>query len=428
MNSPNSETIDEQLTAYLDGELSNSERTELELRLVEDPSLRIRLAELRKAVDLLDELPETPHDQQFTKSTLELVVRDLTNNGAVSTNSVGNTVRQVQWFTWPRFLLPLALVLCVGTIVGASIAYNQNQKTLREVSLAANITGLTDANELVVLLNLNRDREVLDLLKEHLLERTFLEIPTSPAERKTWVVSLTPTQLAKLESSREKLHKLDKETYNRFAAIQSQLEGHNERLSLQETVQLVGIVMDNLPNSKRQDLDGLSADQRTVFLREQIFLKAAMHYSTQLPPADAAAIEEWATTTLVPAINAELNSSNRRPNMDIKSLLDILWFRRRVEDGFELDNQHEMVAELINKLSPLGSKLLSGINRNDQLVVLSAWIVPNQATSTQRLLEAYEKINRDVRDEIDLVSPEQSRRLLEENSRRPTIPSRPRTR
>ncbi len=64
------ESIDEQLTAYLDGELSPKESLSIEQALVEDESLRLRLAELRKAYDLLDELPETPHDQRFTQSTL----------------------------------------------------------------------------------------------------------------------------------------------------------------------------------------------------------------------------------------------------------------------------------------------------------------------------------------------------------------------
>ena len=77
MNLPDTEQIDEQLTAYLDGELSPAEATVLEASLVDDEELRVRLAELRQAYDLLDEVPETPHHQRFTKSTLELVIKDI---------------------------------------------------------------------------------------------------------------------------------------------------------------------------------------------------------------------------------------------------------------------------------------------------------------------------------------------------------------
>lgn len=48
MNAPSTEEIDEQLTAYLDGELSPEESFALESRLVDDERLRLRLAELRR--------------------------------------------------------------------------------------------------------------------------------------------------------------------------------------------------------------------------------------------------------------------------------------------------------------------------------------------------------------------------------------------
>ena len=66
---PEMNDLDEQLTAYLDGELSSDESKDLEQRLIDDETLRMRLAELRKSYELLDELPETPYDQRFTQST-----------------------------------------------------------------------------------------------------------------------------------------------------------------------------------------------------------------------------------------------------------------------------------------------------------------------------------------------------------------------
>ena len=53
---PEMNDLDEQLTAYLDGELSSDESKDLEQRLIDDETLRMRLAELRKSYELLDEL------------------------------------------------------------------------------------------------------------------------------------------------------------------------------------------------------------------------------------------------------------------------------------------------------------------------------------------------------------------------------------
>ena len=46
MNAQDLDAITEQLTAYLDGELSSEEATAIEARLVDDESLRLRLAEM----------------------------------------------------------------------------------------------------------------------------------------------------------------------------------------------------------------------------------------------------------------------------------------------------------------------------------------------------------------------------------------------
>ena len=108
MSDRETDAIDEELTAYLDGELPPSESNSLERRLVEDEFLRTRLAELRKAYDLLDELPDTPHNKSFTQTTIEMVIADVKRSGdqtAIKPSVAGvdsvSKSRISQWFTWP---------------------------------------------------------------------------------------------------------------------------------------------------------------------------------------------------------------------------------------------------------------------------------------------------------------------------------------
>jgi anti-sigma factor RsiW len=65
--------IDEEIVAYLDGELDPASVARVERRLAEDPAYRARLGQLQRAWDLLDALQRTEADDQFTQSTVAMV-------------------------------------------------------------------------------------------------------------------------------------------------------------------------------------------------------------------------------------------------------------------------------------------------------------------------------------------------------------------
>jgi anti-sigma factor RsiW len=65
--------IDEEIVAYLDGELDPRTSTQVEQRLSDDPAYRARLAQLQRAWDLLDSLHRTEADDDFVNSTVAMV-------------------------------------------------------------------------------------------------------------------------------------------------------------------------------------------------------------------------------------------------------------------------------------------------------------------------------------------------------------------
>jgi anti-sigma factor RsiW len=67
------DTLDEQLVAYLDGELSAEEAFGVEQRLAHDPEARQRLRRLQSAWDLLDDLPRADVDLNFTQTTVSMI-------------------------------------------------------------------------------------------------------------------------------------------------------------------------------------------------------------------------------------------------------------------------------------------------------------------------------------------------------------------
>lgn len=65
--------IQEELVAYLDGELDDEASERVIQRLRSDPHYRQKLNEMQAAWDLLDELPRVEPTDSFTQSTIEMI-------------------------------------------------------------------------------------------------------------------------------------------------------------------------------------------------------------------------------------------------------------------------------------------------------------------------------------------------------------------
>ncbi len=65
--------IDEQLVAYLDGELDDESSRQIEERLTTDSTLRDQLSRLERTWDVLDELEQVEVDEDFARTTIEMV-------------------------------------------------------------------------------------------------------------------------------------------------------------------------------------------------------------------------------------------------------------------------------------------------------------------------------------------------------------------
>lgn len=76
----NSSAVDpdqEQLVAYLDGEMDADSAQAVEERLARDADFRQTLNDLERSWDLLDDLPQPTSDDAFTKTTVEMVTLQL---------------------------------------------------------------------------------------------------------------------------------------------------------------------------------------------------------------------------------------------------------------------------------------------------------------------------------------------------------------
>ena len=422
MNLPDMEMVDEQLTAYLDGELSPVESAQLERSLVDDEKLRMRLTELRQAYDLLDEIPETPHNQRFTKSTLELVIKDLalpkTNASSdqivSSVKSIGKTS---DLWKWSRSIALVSSLAAIGAVIALIVTFVNARRELKDLGLIAAVRGLEDVNELSIAVKLSKETEAIAVLRDNLQDKLVPPPPDSVWQRKTWVQSLTPLQVSKLDSDRERMNKLDRDTRTRLAAIESQIESLPDHESIQETVHVVGLVLDSMGSSKRNDMAVMKSDRRFEFLKELICMRAAVYYAARISDGEKAALEKWDLETFRPALMLAVLPDRA---MDTRSLLGRL-FEQRIES---LEDQDELIALLTPHLSSTAKKLLEGVSKAEQIKVVNLWLFPSYAafSSTEALIDAYDKMEgeyRDFRDKLDLADPQDIRRRLWPRRRRP---------
>ena len=422
MNLPDMEQIDEQLTAYLDGELSPAEAAALETSLVDDERLRIRLAELRQAYDLLDEVPETPHNQRFTKSTLELVIKDLSatpkqphaSQAAVLPKPFTKPIRQR---AWPTFLGLVGLCAVTGAVIASVVATIETRRQLQDLGLIAGIHGLKDVNEVSIAVKLSQETELMAVLKQHFADKLVPAPPDSIDQRKSWVQSLTQKQVSRLDDGREKISKLSREERTRLAAIENEIEHLPDHRQIQEAVSLIGLVLDGVGSSRRNEMESMKSEQRYEFLREQLYQKCAKYYADLIPPSDKAAFEKWDIETFRPALqlamlsDLPLGTEESTRKLNTRELLVELLFRGRIDLIQELE---PLVNDLLANLSPTARKILEGVDKSERMRLLNIWFYP-----TDTPLDAYDKMDKDARDRLDLSNPEVARRRLD-----PEIPRR----
>ncbi len=70
----------QQLVAYLDGEIDAEQALLIEERLAQDPDFRKSLNDLQRSWEMLDNLPQSVPSEQFTKTTVEMVAVQIDND------------------------------------------------------------------------------------------------------------------------------------------------------------------------------------------------------------------------------------------------------------------------------------------------------------------------------------------------------------
>jgi len=127
--------FEEQLVAYLDGELDQQATRELEARLASDPVARETLRRLERTWEMLDTLGRAETGDSFTRSTMEMVA-------VAAEKEVEQERQQLPVYRLQRWLLGICVLLAAGMLGYLSIALwwpDPNRQLLRDLPVIRHV-------------------------------------------------------------------------------------------------------------------------------------------------------------------------------------------------------------------------------------------------------------------------------------------------
>lgn len=444
--------INEELTAYLDGELSGEELSAVEQRLQDDPSYLAQMQKLQQSWDLLDVLPPTQGYDGFVKTTMEMVVQDSDRDFKKRSWLGKGLLTKLAMF----LLLPGAVFASSYAVTNQSITAPYRQ-LIRELPLIENHDRYSKLNfEIDFLMKLNEaslfTREValsfpmdpselmpdLDEKREDSLSMETIN------DRRLRLGDMQPEQIEALKRSQEKFEELTEDRKRAAADFHQQLLNRENKNQLAQTMVAYYDWLKSLPPTQRTDvLDEVDLDKRIEMIAERIewqnLKKFGKAGATMLPAYDAEPFFKWyegflkqkkskiqkAVNNLFFKVYRKQSGGNDPPanrfrQFQKSSLSQKIRYMFRWDPDLmgSLIEENE-VSRLRKKISLDANEILDSYESQElQKSLIASWIdAANQAKfniDPERLREFYEGLAKWQRDELDSLSPSDWKSALKE--------------
>lgn len=155
--------LEEELTAYLDGELDAAGVRRVEDRLARDAAYRGQLQKLERTWGLLDRLPRAAVGEEFTKTTLEMVAVSAAEDAAAVQSNVPRIRRRQRL----AGAISMAAALLVGFAIGNQVWPDPNEKLLRDLPVLEHLDLYYQADDIEFLRMLDKEHLFDDGDSEH---------------------------------------------------------------------------------------------------------------------------------------------------------------------------------------------------------------------------------------------------------------------
>ncbi len=261
--------LDEQLVAYLDGELPPDEIREVEKRLASDAALRSRLRQLQNGWDLLDELPLT----SSSSTLLETTIRMAAVGGDVLKTSSKNSVVSRRWFTGAWLLASILGFFLLGLAIVRVGNYVRYQQQLRELPVAMHLDAYLHSTDVELMKTLAQMPQWQDASQfaEQLGEWNFdlaeqIDEAT-PKAREQLLTSLPIEDQETVAGAWERFENVSEEDQRQAVAIAQRVAELPDAKSVLKTMDRFAAWRESLPAEERDRLTNGTEAQKQEAIR-----------------------------------------------------------------------------------------------------------------------------------------------------------------
>lgn len=265
--------IDEQLVAYLDGELESQERDELEKRLGSDGQLRLRLRTLQRGWEMLENLPQVAPSPNLLETTIRMAAMEAT--GPIADPNASSRSR---FFKSRGFTLVAASVaaLLVGVLGAKAWEQIRFRRQLQQLPVAMRVEGYLHGSDLAwmrELAKLPQWQEAAEIA-QRLGEWDFRlpqRIEASPlAERKSLLQQLTIEDQQVVMEAWQRFEQLDLPKRVAVLKVATRVEGEPDKAELQATMERYARWREALPPDVRDQIAKAELPQRLELVTAEL--------------------------------------------------------------------------------------------------------------------------------------------------------------
>lgn len=207
----------EELVAYLDGELPPEECRRVEERLAKDADYRRQLRDLDRAWEALDVLPARQANDDFARTTMELVTVAARSDATAVTATAATARRRHK--TW--FVAAALAGAALGFVLASLVLPDRNQALLNDLPVIRRYETLGQIESVDFLRRL-ADEVSPEQLSDEVAIDNELEQMASLDARRAWVEGLSPEDKVILAAQVERFGKLDDDRKDALRALNQQ--------------------------------------------------------------------------------------------------------------------------------------------------------------------------------------------------------------
>jgi hypothetical protein len=399
----------ELLVAFLDGELSESESSELKDRLGKEPQLREQLEELRTTWNMLDDLPQTPVNLNLTQTTMELVALD-------QRRELENKKARI----WSLGLGALAIALGAGLLLGVWSVMQSNQKLIGDLPILADFQTLRELDSLEMLDELPKLKHWEVFLKPG--DNAQTPVPIAEEERRKWLASCTEEELRNLAEVKKNFDRLPSDQQAALRRTEAAIVKSAQPVEFKNMVRAYANLLRSLTTNERARLLDKKPPERVSELQSIIQRRRVSLMAQNMNASDREAIRSWSREMIWQRpewLISRVTGAPMRSNNELRMLFQGL-MRRRMESGAS-PLEAEDIAKLKEGLSREANDILDDVDEEDMDLTLVQWIgavmasdrnSPLRDPEFDELYEIYTSFSEPERESYDWMKPTEAKKSL----------------